>query len=116
MDRRIAQDTIAIRSQLRQAEALGDETLLATAELMKRMLVARSNPDVVPHEGQQALVRLVRAQAQIVDGTSNLFRVHNELSKLGIARGLMDEEGSTPQSAELDDAVPTRAEMPALAG
>lgn len=103
MDRRIAKSATTIRTQLRNAEALADETLVALAELQKTMLKARSNPDVVPHTGQQALIRLARAQSQIVNGMSDLFRVHDEMSKIGVEHGLMDHEGSTPQTGFLDD-------------
>ena len=90
------QDTLAIRDQLRATEALSDELLFNSFELGKRMLTARRNPQVAPHIGQAALMRLVRAQQSMVEGANDLFRVHDEMNKVGIAVGVMDEAGTTP--------------------
>lgn len=104
--RRMLKDTNAIREQLRATEAIGDDLLFNAFELGKRMLTARRNPDVAPHIGQVALIRLVSAQQSIVAGANDLFRVHDELNKVGIAVGVMDEPGTTPTSplAEFQDA------------
>ncbi|RPF72192.1 hypothetical protein [Aurantiacibacter spongiae] len=91
-------DAASIRQQLRVTEALNDETLFNALELGKRMLTARRNPAVAPHTGQAALIRLVEAQRKILSGSTDLFRVHDELSKVGIEVGVLDENGSTPQS------------------
>ena len=96
--RNIRRDTMSIRDQLRATESISDELLLSSAELMKRMITARRNPDVAPHVGQAALIKLTRAQQHLIDGSSDLFRVHDELNKVGLTVGVMDEEGTTPTS------------------
>ncbi|MGB3794793.1 MAG: hypothetical protein WA957_00625 [Alteraurantiacibacter sp.] len=112
--RRMFRDSVAIRSQLRTTEALGDEFLGQSFELGKRMLAARSHPDATPHIGQAAIIRLVNAQKAMVDASNHLFRVHDELSKVGVAVGVVDTPGTTPPSAldEIDEqilAVPIQA-------
>lgn len=92
-------DTLAIREQLRATEATSDQLLFDSFELGKRMLTARRNPDVAPHIGQAALMRLTRAQRSILEGQCDIFRVHDEMSKVGVAVGVMDENNTTPAYA-----------------
>lgn len=96
VSRRLVADTLSIREKLRETEAVCDEALLASSDLMKTIVRARQNPDVVAHDGQAALLSLVRAQKRILEGSTDVFRVHNELSKLGITYGTMDESETTP--------------------
>ncbi len=103
--RRMIKDAQAIRTQLRHTESLGDELMVNAFELGKRLLAARANPDVAPHIGQKAMIRLVSAQQSMVDACNDLFRVHDELSKVGVETGVMDTPGTTPNSA-LDDSAP----------
>ena len=44
-----------------------------------------------------ALMRLTRAQRSIVEGQCVIFRVHDEMNKVGLAVGVMDSPGTTPQ-------------------
>ncbi len=90
--------TARIARQLNIAEKKTDEALLAASELLSSMLRARSNPDVVVHTGQKALIRLVRAQQSILNGSSDIFRVHDEMSSIGRELCLLDEEGITEGS------------------
>ncbi len=94
--------TARIARQLHDAEKTADAALLASSELMTSLILARSNPAVIVHTGQQALMRLVRAQQSIIDGTNDLFRVHAEVSSIGKELNLLDEEGSTPLKAFLE--------------
>ena len=89
--------TARIARQLKQAECKTDEALLALSELMSTLVRARSSTDVVPHTGQGALIRLAQAQRSIIDGGSDLFRVHDAMSSIGRELGVLDEPNSTPK-------------------
>lgn len=89
-----------IRRQLRDAEAKADAALQASTALMTTMLEARSIQGVEVHTGQKAMLRLSRAQQAFVDGTSDLFRVHDEMVKVGRAVGIFEED--TPPSGLSD--------------
>lgn len=68
-----------IRSNIRNAEALSDELLAALATLKIKMIAFRSHPEVEPHAGQKAFIRLQRAEQSLVDAANDLFRTHDEL-------------------------------------
>jgi hypothetical protein len=97
LDRNAA--TARIARQLRTAEKATDNALLAAAELMASLLQARVDDDsLVVHTGQKAIMRLVRAQQSLVDGGSDIFRVHDEMSHIGRELGIFDESNSTKAS------------------
>ena len=73
-----------------------DEALLESADLMQAMLRARQNPHVTQHTGQRSIIRLVRAMQRQVEAATDIFRVHDEMSEIGIAYGVLDRDGSTP--------------------
>ena len=85
-----------IARELKNAEAKADAAILAASSLMQTLVEARSATGVVPHTGQEALLRLARAQVSLIDGSTDIFRVHDHMSKIGREMGIMDEEGSTP--------------------
>jgi len=101
--------TARIARQLKDAEQKADEALLALSELMTTLLHARASTDVVPHTGQAALMRLAQAQRSIIDGGSDLFRVHDVMSSIGRELGVLDEPNSTPLSGLLDQGAMTIA-------
>lgn len=88
--------TALIARQLSEAEGKADEALLALSNLMSTLIRARAIADV-PHTGQAALVRLVQAQRSIIDGSSDLFRVHDVMSSIGRELGVLDHPNSTPR-------------------
>ncbi len=88
--------SVRIARELKNAEAKADEAILAAASLMRTLVEARAASDVVGHTGQEALIRLARAQTALIDGSTDIFRVHDHMSKIGREMGIMDEEGSTP--------------------
>lgn len=90
--------TARISRQLRETEQAADTAMLKSAELMATLIRARVESEVVVHTGQSALIRLVKAQQLFVDGSSQVFRVHDEMSKIGQEMGLFDEPNSTPPS------------------
>lgn len=102
MDSAIYSDALQIKKLVREAEALSDETMLACAKLKQAMLQARQNPDVEVDTGQRAIVRLAQAEQQAMSMSTNLLRVHDELSK--VAKVYADKPG-----------VPTDLEPSALA-
>ncbi len=95
MTTHIAQDASVIRTMMRQTEAQADEMMISLAMLKTKLVAARSNPELAPHIGQKALLRLARAEQQILAASTDLFRTHDELSKLAI---LMNVEHPSPES------------------
>ena len=90
MTDRIRSDAQNLRKLIREAEALADESMVAFAKLKQAMLTARQNPGVEVHTGQRALMRLTQAENSAIAMSTNLLRVHDELSK--VAREKMGEE------------------------
>lgn len=82
MEDRILADAHNLKKLIREAEALADEAIIAMARLKQAMLAARQNPDVEVHTGQRALLRLTEAESQALAMSTNLLRVHDELSKV----------------------------------
>jgi len=98
MSNRISQDAILIRKQVREAEAVTDEAMIACAKLKQVLLSARQNPSVGVDAGQRAIMRLNQAEQQAVAMSTNLLRVHDELNR--VAREYMgsDDAPETPIS------------------
>ncbi|WP_066530686.1 hypothetical protein [Erythrobacter sp. CCH5-A1] len=82
MEDRILADAYNLKKLVREAEALADESIIAMARLKQAMLAARQNPAVEVHTGQRALVRLTEAESCALSMSTNLLRVHDELSKV----------------------------------
>lgn len=82
MTDRILNDARNLKKLIREAEALADESIIAMARLKQAMLAARQNPAIEVHTGQRALMRLTEAERQALSMSTNLLRVHDELSKL----------------------------------
>ncbi len=86
----------------RYTEAKTDAALLAAASLMQELVEARAATDVVPHTGQEALLRLARAQLSLIEGSTNIFRVHDSMSQIGRELGIFDEDDATPKLGLVD--------------
>lgn len=97
----LASATARIARQLKDAESRTDEALIAMSELMSSLVRARASTDVVPHTGQTALIRLAQAQRSIIEGSNDLFRVHDVMANIGREMGVLDEPGTTPPSGLL---------------
>ncbi len=82
MENRILADAHNLKKLIREAEALADEAIIAMARLKQAMLSARQNPAVEVNTGQRALLRLTEAESQAIAMSTNLLRVHDELSKV----------------------------------
>lgn len=82
MTDRILTDAYNLKKLIREAEALADESIIAMARLKQAMLAARQNPEIAVHTGQRALMRLTEAESQAMAMSTNLLRVHDELSKV----------------------------------
>lgn len=100
MTDRTLSDAQNLTKLIREAEALADESMIAFARLKQAMLSARQNPSVEVHTGQKALMRLNQAEAQAMAMSTNLLRVHDELSKVSIETLGPDREPTViPDSA-----------------
>lgn len=82
MENRIIADAHNLKKLIREAEALADESIIAMARLKQAMLAARQNPLIEVHTGQRALLRLTEAESLGLSMSTNLLRVHDELSKV----------------------------------
>lgn len=82
MNQRALTDAHNLKKLIREAEALADEAIIAMARLKQAMLAARQNPAIEVHTGQRALMRLTEAESQALAMSTNLLRVHDELSKV----------------------------------
>jgi hypothetical protein len=106
MTDRIVTDAYNIKKLIREAEALADESIIAMARLKQAMLAARQNPEIEIHTGQRALMRLTEAESQALSMSTNLLRVHDELSNLARVHAGSD--------TGLPTVVPADAVTPAL--
>lgn len=102
MSDRIVFDAYNLKKLVREAEALADESMIAFAKLKQAILAARQNPVVGVDTGQKALIRLNQAEQQAIAMSTNLLRVHDELSK--VARIYAGEDSGVPTEI-LEEAV-----------
>ena len=90
VDTPVLADARNIKKLIREAEALSDETMLACAKLKQAMLQARQNPSIPVDTGQRAIMRLSQAEQQAMAMSTNLLRVHDELSKVARVHAITD--------------------------
>lgn len=110
MTNRISQDAQEIRKQIREAEAVTDEAMMACAQLKRIILRARQNPDVAVDAAQRVLIRLQEAEKQALSMSTNLLRAHDELNKVSRVYAGPDDSGTeTPLTADLENLEPTAA-------
>ena len=83
----VTRDATSIRAAIRECEGLSDELQGALARLKLAMLNARANPDILPHAGQLAFIRLSAVEKDMQNASNNLARTHDELSRLAPAMG-----------------------------
>lgn len=110
MDNRILTDAQNLKKLIREAEALADEAIIAMARLKQAMLAARQNPEVDVCTGQRALVRLTEAESHALAMSTNLLRVHDELSKVAQVHAGGDSNVPTRVSPGALAAVPAERE------
>lgn len=91
-----------IKRDLPQAEASVDEALISVSDLMSTLVQARLDAGVPAATGQVAIRRLAKAQKALVDASSDVLRVHGELTKVGREyAGYADRE--CPNAARVAD-------------
>ena len=100
----VLSDAYNIKKLIREAEALSDETMLACARLKQAMLAARQHPEIPVDTGQRAIMRLTQAEQHALSMSTNLLRVHDELSKVAEV------------FAGHDTGIPTKMDPQAIAG
>lgn len=94
MTERLLKDAHNLKKLVREAEAIADESMIALARLKQAMLAARQNPEIEVADGQRALMRLNKAESEAMSMSTNLLRVHDELSD--IARVKMGDDQGIP--------------------
>lgn len=112
MTNRILIDAHHLKKLIREAEALADESIIAMARLKQAMLAARQNPAIEVSTGQRALLRLTEAESQAMSMSTNLLRVHDELSK--VARVHAAGDSGVPTKIPAADLAPVPAERERL--
>lgn len=112
MTDRLIEDARNLKKLMREAEALADESMIAFSRLKQAMLKARQHPAYEVTDGQAALMRLNQAESQAMAMSTNLLRVHDELSKVSRVRMPNDTDTPTniPPEAVADAPVPAPAE------
>ena len=108
MNERILSDAHQLKKLIREAEAIADESIIAMARLKQAMLAARQNPEVEIHTGQRALMRLTEAESQAMSMSTNLLRVHDELSKVARIHAGGEDGAPTVIPGEALSAHPTQ--------
>jgi hypothetical protein len=101
-----------ITRDLRQAEQALDEALLRQSQLLATMVNARRETGVAPYMGQDALMRLVRSQAAMLNAGGELARVHGRLNDIAVETGLGNDPKPTPAFG-LSDSAAEAAELAA---
>jgi hypothetical protein len=92
-----------ISRQLKAAESQSDLALLEFSRLMTEIVQARQSANVESHTGQDALIRLARAQMSVIEGTSDLLRVHDAMYRIGREMGILEEKASLGQLTVASD-------------
>ena len=103
---------LRIARDLHQAEAALDEALVRQAQLLQTMVGARRETGVAPFLGQDALMRLLKSQQDLLDAGGELARVHGRLSTISVET--CGGNDACPPSALLEgasiiDSVPSTA-------
>ena len=82
MSNDLYKSALALSKAVPATEAAIDQALLAMANLTSTLISARLETGVAPSTGQSALVRLAKAQCDLVSVSSDMLRVHGELRKV----------------------------------
>ncbi len=85
-----------INRDLKNAEYALDEALLRQAQLLSTLVHARRETGVAPYTGQDALMRLVRSQAAMLNAGGELARVHGRLTDIAVETGVGNDPKPTP--------------------
>ena len=114
MSERIISDAYNLKKLIREAEALADESMIAFAKLRQAMIAARQNPQIEVNTGQRALLRLSQAEQQAMAMSTNILRVHEELS--GVAREVArSDDGDIPTETPPSAVIPDDEPLPVAA-
>jgi len=101
-----------ITRDLKEAEFALDEALLRQSRLLSTMVHARRETGVAPYTGQDALMRLVRSQAAMLNAGGELARVHGRLNAIQVEMVIGNDPKPTPAFGLSD----SEAEAAELAG
>jgi hypothetical protein len=72
-----------LRREVAQAEAALDVALRSVAAVTQTIAAARGDCDVPAHTGQAALIRLQSVQSKLTGAQHDMFRAHDELTRIG---------------------------------
>jgi hypothetical protein len=100
-----------ITRDLHNAEKALDEALLRQAQLLSTMVHARRETGVAPYTGQDALMRLVRSQATLLNAGGELARVHGRLTDIAVETGVLGIDPKPTPAFGLSDSAAEAAEL-----
>lgn len=96
-----------IGRQMPEAELSIDAALLASTRLMESVLLARGAEGMQACTGQEALMRLAKAQRTLIESQNDMIRVHHELRSIGQdIEAISDDDGSCPQTRPTGELAP----------
>ena len=78
--------------ELTDAETALDEALIRQSQLFTSMIVARRDVEVGQFTGQDVLMRLNKAQQELLSSGCGLARVHGRLLDIGREVGVLNED------------------------
>jgi triphosphoribosyl-dephospho-CoA synthetase len=99
MNKTVAQ--LRISRELIEAEHALNEALLRQSNLFSTMLVARRDTQVGSVLGQDALMRLAKAQQTLLSAGGDLARVHSRLREIGESFDLIRAGDDCPEREPL---------------
>jgi hypothetical protein len=103
MPNELYKSALAIGKAVPETETAIDHAILAIANLTFTLVSARLQTGVAPSTGQSALVRLAKAQCNLVSVSSDMLRVHGELKKVQREVCLPDVFPGCPEAGALPD-------------
>ncbi len=101
--------TLRLTRAVPEAETDLDQAMLSVSKLMTSMIEARQGTDVPKATGQASLIRLARAQNNMISASSDVLRIHSDLLKLGNVYGAMDIHDCPPSQGALTEVIDDRA-------
>ena len=104
MPNELYKSALAIGKAVPATEAAIDHALLAIANLTSTLVSARLETSVAPSTGQQMLIRLVKAQSNLLTVSNDVLRVHGELRKVQTEYCFPDVVPGCPKEGKIQGA------------
>lgn len=93
----IEQVSAKLTEDVPNAEERIDDALIAVSALIATIVSARRDIDVPRSTGQATIIRVAKAQMSLIDASSNVFRAHTDLVKIGREKAGWDIHPDCPK-------------------